>query len=138
MEENKKRWIWRIVLMVVDLAIIGVLAYVRYPRVLEMNTPIPVIHTLSDAFFVIGFFNFGLGGLVKVSTTGFFDIFGYSAKAILNFFVPRSIFQDSGSYYEYKVKKAEKRKEIDLFNVMFWIGIGLMVIGCILLAILYI
>ena len=103
-----------------------------------MNTPIPVIHTLSDAFFVIGFFNFGLGGLVKVSATGFFDIFGYSAKAILNVFVPRSVFQDSGSYYEYKVKKAEKRKEIDLFNVMFWIGIGLMVIGCILLAILYI
>ena len=132
MDDNKKKWIKRIILWVVNLALIVALANYRYHQIINRNITGHLSMAISDAFFVIGFFNLGFGALVKISMTGFFDIFAYSAKAILNFFIPRSVFQNDGDFYEYKVRKAEKRKETDFFRVMFWTGIGLMAIGLLL------
>lgn len=138
MDEKNKRWIVRIVLIVVNLVLAGVLTYVRYPVAINMGATIPLVHALSDGFIVVGFFNFALGALIKISNTGFFDIFGYSAKAILNFFVPRSIFRNEEDFYEYKIKKAEKRKEMYLFNAMFWVGLIFVGLSLVLTLILYV
>jgi len=129
MDDNKKRWIKRLVLLVVDLALTALLAYSRYQTLLASDGSVSIYFALSDGFTVIGFANIAIGALVMISATGFFDIFGFSFRAILNFFVPRSIFDDRGNFYEYKIKKAEKRKEISFFRYMLFIGIALFVLG---------
>ncbi len=129
MDDKMKKWIKRIVLIVIDLALVGAIAYSRF-----LNPPgeitMTLFHALSDGFFVIGFFNLGFGALVKISSTGFFDIFGYAFKSFLNFFIPRSLLdQNREDYYEYKVKKAEKRKETMFFRDMLIVGVCLMALG---------
>lgn len=116
MSDNKKRWIKRIIILVLDTVLINWVAISRYNSRLASD-PISVFHALSDGFFVTGLLNLGFGALIWISTTGFFDIFSYSAKSILNFFIPRSMMErmgmtrTSGDFYEYKVKKQEKRGE---------------------------
>jgi hypothetical protein len=39
-----------------------------------------LFQALADGFFVIGFFNLGFGAIVMISSTGFFDIFGFAFK----------------------------------------------------------
>ena len=89
MSDNKKKWIKRIIILVIDVILITWISISRYNTRLASD-PINVFHAMSDGFFVTGFLNFGFGALIWISTTGFFDIFGYSAKSILNFFLPRS------------------------------------------------
>lgn len=130
MDDNKKKWIKRVILIAVDLALAAVLSYVRYRSLSAEIAEMSIFHALSDGFFVIGFFNLGFGALVKISSTGFFDIFGFAFKSFLNFFIPRSVLDENkGGYYEYKVKKAEKRKETMFFRDMLIAGVCLMVLG---------
>ena len=128
MDDKMKKWIKRIILIVVDLALVGAIAYSRF-----LNPPgeitMTLFQALSDGFFVIGFFNMAFGALVMISATGFFDIFGFAFKSFINFFIPRSMIEQKGTYYEYKVKKAEKRKETVAFRGMMVIGVILMLIG---------
>ena len=37
--------------------------------------------------------------------------------------------EQKGTYYEYKVKKAEKRKETVIFRGMLFVGVAMMAIG---------
>jgi hypothetical protein len=128
MDDNMKKWIKRIALIVIDLALVVAIAYSRF-----LNPPgeitMILFQALADGFFVIGFFNLGFGALVMISSTGFFDIFGFAFKSFINFFVPRSMVEQKGTYYEYKVKKAEKRKETVMFRGMLFVGVAMMAIG---------
>lgn len=135
MSDNKKKWIKRIIILVLDVILITWISISRYNTRLASD-PINVFHAMSDGFFVTGFLNFGLGALIWISTTGFFDIFGYSAKSILNFFLPRSWMErmgmtPKGDFYEYKVKKKEKRKEPLLPIETLWLGGAMMLIALI-------
>lgn len=136
MDDKMKKWIKRIILIVVDLALVGAIAYSRF-----LNPPgeitMTLFQALSDGFFVIGFFNMAFGALVMISATGFFDIFGFALKSFINFFVPRSMIEQKGTYYEYKVKKAEKRKETVTFRGMMVIGVVMMVIGILFNVLVY-
>ena len=69
--------------------------------------------TLSDGFFVAGLLFTGLGALVWVSTTGFFDIFTYAGKSLLVLFSPMKQPEKLKKFYEYKADKDEKRKKAD-------------------------
>ena len=131
MIDNKKKLVRTIVTLVADLVIAGVVSYSRYQNPPSSLDSISIFHALADGFFPIGFLNFGFGLLLWIGTTGFFDIFGYSAKAILNFFIPRRFTMDKGGYYEYKVKKEEKRKNSSIPFETIWIGVGMMVLGII-------
>lgn len=133
MNENKKKWIKRGILLGVDAILTTLLAFSRFNNP-PAGEPIPVFHALTDAFFVIGFFNFGFGVLFWISATGFFDIFGYSFKAALNFFLPRRYTENTGDYYEYKVKKQERRKESFVPAEMLWIGLAMILISIVFYA----
>ena len=137
MEANKKNWIKRALILVVDLALAGAISYSRY-----VNPPVeggvPMLFALADGFIIIGFLNFGFGALVWISNTGFFDIFGFSIKAILNFFIPRSAFTNKEDYYEYKVKKAEKRKNKPVSFDMLFIGIAMVILAIVFNVLLYV
>ena len=135
MSDNKKKWIKRIIILVLDVILITWISISRYNTRLASD-PINVFHAMSDGFFVTGFLNFGLGALIWISTTGFFDVFGYSAKSILNFFLPRSWMErmgmtPKGDFYEYKVKRQEKRKEPLLPIETLWLGGTMMLIALI-------
>lgn len=138
MNEGLKKWIKRIVLLVVDLAIAGAIAYGRFQNPPTLDGSISIFHALSDGFFVVGFLNFGLSLLVLISATGFFDIFGFAFKAFLNFFIPRSILEREDNYYEYKVKKAEKRKQTVTFRAMLVIGVAMMLLGILFNVLVYV
>lgn len=136
MDVKMKKWIKRIVLIAIDLALVGAIAYSRF-----LNPPgeitMTLFQALADGFFVVGFFNMAFGALVMISATGFFDIFGFAFKSFINFFIPRSMIEQKGTYYEYKVKKAEKRKETVTFRGMMVIGIVMMVIGILFNVLVY-
>ena len=136
MADNTMKWIKRLILLVVDLAIAGAIAYSRY-----VNPPIEggisLYYALADGFMVVGFLNFGFGALLWISTTGFFDIFGFSFKAILNFFIPRSMMTNKEDFYEYKVKKAEKRKDKPIPFETLFIGIAMILLAIVFNVLVY-
>ena len=131
MSDNKKRWIKRIIILALATAITLWVTISRYQERLASD-PINVFHAVSDGLFVSGFLNLGFGILIWVSSTGFFDIFGYSLKSFFNFFLPRSWSQDKGTYYEYKVKKQERRKDPLLPMETLYMGIGFLVVSFVL------
>lgn len=138
MDDKKKNLIKCIVLLVVDLAIACLIARSRYLNFITPEGNISILHALSDGFSVVGILNLSFGALVKISATGFFDIFGFALRSFLNFFVPRSVLDHKDSYYEYKVKKAEKRKETLFFRNMIIIGAVFTVLGIIFTVLLYV
>ena len=138
MDENKKTWIKRIAILVLDLVLAGAISYSRYQNPPAGLETVSVFHALSDGFIVIGFLNFAFGVLVWISSTGFFDIFSFAFRSFLNFFVPRSILEDKGTYYEYKVKKAEKRKERIIFKNLIVIGVAMIALAILFNILVYV
>lgn len=84
-----------------------------------------VLWRLSDGLFVSGLLMTGLGALTWVSTTGFFDIFGFAFSSVLTLFSPLRAPEKQKKFYEYKLEKEGKRKPGLLF---------ILVAGLILLA----
>lgn len=64
---------------------------------------------LSDGFFVAGLLLTGFGALIWISTTGFFDIFSYAGRSLLVLFSPLRKPKELEHFYDYKLKKDEKR-----------------------------
>lgn len=137
MSDNKKVWIKRIIILALSTILAVWLSVSRYNSRLASD-PISVFHAVSDGLFISGFLNVGFGALIWISTTGFFDIFGYSGKAILNFFLPRSMMERmgmtrTGDFYEYKVKKLEKRKNKLVPYETLFMGVGFLVVSFVLM-----
>jgi hypothetical protein len=72
---------------------------------------------LCDAFFVAGILLALFGALVWISTTGFFDTFGYAIRSAAHLLLP-FINHDTKTFYDYKTEKAEKRGESKGFLVI--------------------
>lgn len=64
---------------------------------------------LSDGFFTAGLLLAGVGALVWVSTTGFFDMFSYAFHSFLVLFTPLRKPSEHESFFDYKQAKAIKR-----------------------------
>lgn len=88
------------------------------------------LSALCDGFFVSGVLFGGLGAMVWVSTTGFFDILGYGFKnlAVLIPFHHRRKYKH---FYEYKAEQSAKRTKPQLFLLI--IGLVLIAAAAILL-----
>ncbi len=65
---------------------------------------------ICDGFTITSFAFLGIGALIWVSTTGWFDIFGFAFQRAVHVFIPGQIRDKTGSYYDYKMKKAAERK----------------------------
>ena len=65
--------------------------------------------SLSDGCFISAFVLMGVGILVWISTTGFFDIFGYAMHSLLVLFTSLRNPSSHESYIDYKAQKNEKR-----------------------------
>lgn len=68
------------------------------------------VRCLSDAMFIPAVLWLGVGGMMWIASTGFFDIFSYAFKSLLVLFSPLKNPKDHEHFYEYKLAKEEKRK----------------------------
>ena len=80
----------------------------------------------SDAMFIPAVLWLGMGGMMWVATTDFFDIFRYSFSSLLVLFTPFKNPKDHKHFYEYKQERAEKRKGKAVPVTVLVIGIVLM------------
>lgn len=68
------------------------------------------LYCWSNALFIPGVMWLGVGGLMWIATTGFFDIFSYAFSSLLVLFTPLKNPKDHKRFYEYKLDKEERRK----------------------------
>lgn len=73
------------------------------------------LRALSDGAFVIGLLLTGFGILTVISRMGFFDIFNYAFYSLITLFTALRKPEDTVRYYDYKQKKAERRKSPAFF-----------------------
>ncbi len=92
---------------------------------------------LSDGFFIVAVLFTGMGVLLWVSTTGFFDIFGYAMKSLLVLFSPLVKPGEHPHYYEYKCEKEAKRKGKPITHTVLIVGLILLAMSLICLALYY-
>ena len=82
---------------------------------------------LSDGAFVAGVILLGVGILVWVSTTGFFDMLSYGIRGLGRALLPFLRLRKHKNYYEYKLEKEAKRHPITAalpVNGIFWLLLG--------------
>ena len=119
-------------------AIAGVVSLITILLIynLRLNNPpfemgeMPKLQALSDGFFVTGLIFTGFGLLLWISTTGVLDIITYGFKSLLYLFTPYQKSKDEGGFYEYKLQKKAKRKEVP-FEYL-WIGVALVIVSMII------
>ncbi|MBQ8518997.1 MAG: DUF3899 domain-containing protein [Agathobacter sp.] len=94
------------------------------------------VMAIGDGFTVVAVLYLGFGAIMWVSTTGFFDIFGYAAKKAAHAIIPGMIQDDVGRYYEYKVEKEAKRKGF-LENFTLKLGVIFLILSILFLFVWY-
>lgn len=101
------RWVRRGAL-IVGAAVIAFL--IAAGRGFSLEQPLQLnARYLSDGLFAVGFLLTGMGALVWVSTTGFFDIMTYGVKSLLVLFTPLKKASEHPSYYDYKMERESRR-----------------------------
>lgn len=91
-----------------------------------------IVKILSDSFVLPGVLLIGVSLIGWVSSKGTFDIFGYTLRGFIGIF-NRDTYYKHESFYDYRVRKDEKRKSLNLPRllvgvVFFLIGIALTVV----------
>lgn len=104
----------------VGLLLAAAIIFYRMPQMEEGTAGI--LMAVSDGFTVTGMLYICFGILLFASDTGFFDFLGYASHRIVELFIPK-FDKNIENYYEYKVKKQEKRKEFSLKSTLF-VGLG--------------
>lgn len=92
---------------------------------------------LSDGFFIVAVLFVGMGTLLWVSTTGFFDIFSYAMKSLLVLFSPLKKPSEHPHFYEYKCEREAKRKGKPITHTVLIVGLILLALSLICLALYY-
>ncbi len=64
---------------------------------------------ISDGFFAPAVFFCGIGLLLLISQSGFFDALTFGFHSLIRLFTPINRESDKIKFYDYKVMKAEKR-----------------------------
>lgn len=82
-----------------------------YRGLFEAQSGADKIMIISDGFTVTALLFLSMGILVWISTTGFFDIFGYAFRKGAHALIPGLGAGDKlTGFYEYKLKKQEERE----------------------------
>lgn len=69
-----------------------------------------VIRGVCDGLTVTALLYVALGMLMWISTTGFFDIFGFAIRKGIHHILPVFVREDPGGLYDYKLEKEEQRQ----------------------------
>ena len=85
---------------------------------------------LSDGFFVAGILLAGLGGLLLISNTGFFDMFSYAMYCLMTRFAQMKRKGDHASFYAYKASKDARRGKSKSFLLLTGLGFCALSVAC--------
>ncbi len=85
---------------------------------------------LSDGFFVAGIMVGGVGALLWIATTGFFDMLSYGFSSLLVLFTPLRKPEEHRGFYEYKARRDERRGKVPYFVLQTGIGYCLLSAIC--------
>lgn len=107
---NSKVIISILVQTVIGLILSG-LVILLYPW---PKNPSDQLKTVADAFSIIAILYLCFGSLLLVSSTGFFDIFGFAIRRGAHALLPGLVNDNLGDYYEYQEEKKLKRKSYSL------------------------
>ena len=133
--KKNKTLLYYVITLVVGLVISIPLAYYRGLGTAE-NTAYACRY-LSDGLFVAGVLLTGLGMMVWISTTGFFDIFSYAFKSLFVLFSPLKKAKEFPHYYEYKCEKDAKREGKPISHTVLVVGLICLAASLICLALYY-
>ena len=126
MKENKNRWAY------ITYIAVGVMGFFISAAIWQLFTetePLKIVKILSDAFTLPGVLFIGIAVMGWISSKGTFDIFGYSVRGLFDLWKKESYYKTE-SFYDYRVKKDEKRKPFNL--PMLLVGCGFLLIGALL------
>lgn len=107
-----------------------------YQGLFEADTAADRIRIVCDGFSVTALLFLSMGFIVWVSTTGFFDIFGYALKKGAHALVPGLVREDVQDFYEYKLERQGDRKKRGEGSTLL-VGLGFLLAGLILTGIWY-
>ena len=133
-----KKWIKYVIQVVIGLAIAAMVIgsggnnFSDAVGIMEAQEISVVLMILSDGFTVPGLLFFCFGALMAVSTTGMFDIFSYAFRKCAHALIPGMVHDTVGKYYDYKMGKAERRKEQKTEWSTLLVGCGFLAIAVIL------
>ena len=134
MRKKGLKW-WGIVWLRIAVGVVLSLLIAR-TRGLSLQHPFALnARYLSDGFFVVGMVMTGIGTLMWVSTTGFFDMMSYGVRSLLVLFSPLKKPSEHQSFYDYKVARDEKRGKVRYGLLLT--GIGHILMSLLLLGIYY-
>lgn len=130
---GKKRWIRLSVMILVSAAIALMIAV---SRGLSLKESVRFnACCLSDGFFVVGFLMAGMGALIWISTTGFFDMMSYAVRSFLVLFTPLKKPKEHPGYVEYKEARDARRGK-PRFGLLV-VGVVYLVLSALCLGIYY-
>ena len=120
----------------VAIGLLFAFVIMSYRGLFEKTVLSDKVMAVCDGFTVAAFLYLCMGALLWVSSTGWFDIFGFAVKRAAHMFFPARFEDVEKGYYEYKVKKSKKRKVFaEHFTLM--LGVIFLVISIILTAAWY-
>jgi hypothetical protein len=129
----KRKWLVHAIAMAVLLAVSYGIALglgFHWDGPLNLNA-----RYLSDGFFVTGLVVTGVGALLWVSTTGFFDIFAYAVRSMLVTFTPFIKPENFPKFYDYKMMRMKKRGKANYSALLE--GLILIALSVIMLLVYY-
>lgn len=124
--------------ILIQIAVGAVLAFlIMWGRGLfSAETAADRVLVVCDGCTVTAFLYLGMGALLWVSDTGFFDIFAYAVQKGAHALIPGRIHDNLPAYYDYKMQKQEKRKQRVGRSTLFT-GLLFLIISILLTAVWY-
>ena len=95
-----------------------------YKKSFNVTSYQELFHHLSDATVVSGVLLIGMGLLIGIANTDFFDIFKYGILSFFNMFRRNNFIRKYETYYDYKEARKDKAK----ISYLYIIIIGLVFI----------
>ncbi len=124
---NKKTFISLAIQLGVAVALAALIAMMRGLSL--ANEAYLNFHHLCDGFFICAVCYVGVGGLLWISATGFFDIFGYAFKSIAHLLTPSKYDAEFPHYYDYKCEQNEKREGKPMTHTVIVVGLILLALS---------
>ena len=129
---------WLIIGITAAFSLTVTVAMLASRNVLSQQSFVETARIVCDAFFVPAVFIGGIGLLMAISETGFFDMVSYGFKSLIRLFTPYDKRVGRGGYYEYKVDMEEKRKgSPKIYPCILWVALADLVVSLVFFALYY-
>lgn len=118
--------------------LIGLMIAIRVAMTRGLSATASMVNNawyLSDGFFFAGMLLTGVGAMIWIATTGFFDMFAYAGHSLLVLFSPLKKPSEHKKFYEYKLEKEEKRGKAKPH--IFLVGVAFILISLVFLFLYY-